>query len=91
MRINPVLRVPADAFDPSADRTVRFDEFICGWVSHTNMATNPHAMTDADTIVGSIDSSSASDGDEYVIADISADGAWLSMEADAAPSLPAWR
>ena len=55
------------------------------------MATNPHAMTDADTIVGSIDSSNSSHGDEYVIADISADEAWLSMEADAAPTLRAWR
>ncbi|WP_174811778.1 DUF7556 family protein [Salinadaptatus halalkaliphilus] len=55
------------------------------------MATNPHAMAETDTIVGSIDSSSASDGDEYVIADITADGAWLSMEADDAPTLPAWR
>ncbi|WP_186336521.1 DUF7556 family protein [Natrarchaeobaculum aegyptiacum] len=55
------------------------------------MATNPHAMTDADTIVGSIDSSNRGHGEEYVIADISADGAWLSMEAEAAPQLPAWR
>lgn len=55
------------------------------------MATNPHAMTDADTIVGSIDSTSPSDGDDYVIADISADDAWLSMDADVAPTLPAWR
>ena len=55
------------------------------------MATNPHAMTESDTIVGSIDSSSASDGDEYVIADISADDAWLSMEAEDAPTLSAWR
>ena len=55
------------------------------------MATNPHAMTDADTIVGSIDSSGSSYGEEYVIADISVDDAWLSMEADAAPTLPAWR
>ncbi|EMA34715.1 hypothetical protein SAMN05444422_106120 [Halobiforma haloterrestris] len=53
------------------------------------MATNPHATTPADTVVGSIDTTDSSD--EYVIADISADGAWLSMEADAAPTLPAWR
>lgn len=55
------------------------------------MATNPHAMTENETVVGSIDSTGASDGDEYVIADISADGAWLSMQADAAPTLTAWR
>ncbi|AXR76416.1 hypothetical protein AArcMg_0060 [Natrarchaeobaculum sulfurireducens] len=76
--------------DP-ASLTVRFDEFICGWESVSYMATNPHAMTDADTIVGSIDSSNSSHGNEYVIADISADEAWLSMEADAAPTLRAWR
>ncbi|WP_165874864.1 DUF7556 family protein [Natrarchaeobius oligotrophus] len=55
------------------------------------MATNPHAMTENDTIVGSIDSSDSSNSDEYVIADISADGAWLSMQAEAAPTLTAWR
>ncbi|WP_201294009.1 DUF7556 family protein [Natronorubrum halalkaliphilum] len=53
------------------------------------MATNPHAMTSDETIVGSIDSSNSNE--EYVIADISADGAWLSMEAADAPTLPAWR
>ena len=42
-----------------------------------------------DTIVSSIDSAGSSE--TYVIADISADGAWLSMEADAAPTLPDWR
>lgn len=33
------------------------------------------------------------DGDEgdYVIADITEDEAWLSMHADDAPALPAWR
>ncbi|ELY55109.1 DUF7556 family protein [Natronolimnohabitans innermongolicus] len=52
------------------------------------MATNPHVMT-SDTIVGSIDSSDSSTN--YVIADISADGAWLSMQATDAPTLTAWR
>ncbi|NUC74148.1 hypothetical protein HTZ84_17880 [Haloterrigena sp. SYSU A558-1] len=51
------------------------------------MATNPHAMTSDDTVVGSIDSTESST--EYVIADISADGAWLSMQADDAPTLGA--
>ncbi|WP_165872008.1 DUF7556 family protein [Natrarchaeobius halalkaliphilus] len=55
------------------------------------MATNPHATTNTDTIVGSIDAGDASHCDEYVIADISADGAWLSMQAEAAPTLTAWR
>ncbi|WP_176393244.1 DUF7556 family protein [Natronolimnobius baerhuensis] len=55
------------------------------------MATNPHAMADETTIVGSIDDADASNGGEYVIADITADGAWLSMEAKDAPTLPAWR
>ena len=53
------------------------------------MAASPNAMMSDDTVVGSIDSTTASD--EYVIADISADGAWLSMQAEDAPTLPAWR
>lgn len=50
---------------------------------------NWHAPSADETIVGSIDSAGADD--EYVIADISADGAWLSMRAEDAPTLPAWR
>ena len=42
-----------------------------------------------DTIVSSVDSAGSSE--TYVIADISADGAWLSMHAEDAPTLPAWR
>ena len=53
------------------------------------MVPNPHTMSAEETVVGSIDSTDSSD--EYVIADISADDAWLSMEAEAAPSLPAMR
>ncbi|WP_162989865.1 DUF7556 family protein [Natronorubrum halophilum] len=53
------------------------------------MVTNSHTMTSDDTVIGSIDSTNSSE--EYVIADISADGAWLSMQADDAPTLPAWR
>ena len=55
------------------------------------MASNPHGCADAssDTIVGTIDSDGRSN--EYVIADISADGAWLSMAAEEAATLPAWR
>jgi len=51
------------------------------------MATNSTATDER--IVGSIDATAARE--EYVIADISADGAWLSMDADVAPTLPAWR
>ncbi|GAB3666779.1 hypothetical protein GCM10028856_08970 [Halopiger thermotolerans] len=94
MSINPVFHTPATADRPaewSVRRTVRFDDFICGWESVTYMATNPHAMTENETVVGSIDSTDASDGDAYVIADISADDAWLSMQADDAPTLTAWR
>ncbi|MDQ2050343.1 hypothetical protein RBH26_07575 [Natronolimnohabitans sp. A-GB9] len=53
------------------------------------METRPHATTTDDTVVGSIDSTDSST--DYVIADISADGAWLSMQAEDAPTLPAWR
>lgn len=52
------------------------------------MANNDTVPTD-DTVVGSIDSTDSSD--EYVIADISADDAWLSMRAEDAPTLPAMR
>lgn len=42
-----------------------------------------------DTVVGSIDPTES--GDRYIIADISADGAWVSMRADEAPTLPSMR
>ncbi|GAB7019029.1 hypothetical protein [Halostagnicola sp. A-GB9-2] len=51
--------------------------------------SHAHSVGSDDTVVGSIDSGGSSS--EYVIADISADGAWLSMQADDAPELPAWR
>lgn len=57
------------------------------------MATDtsgPHDGTAEDAeIMGAVDG----DGhrQEYVIADISEDGAWLSMRVDDAPTLPAWR
>ncbi|ELZ06707.1 DUF7556 family protein [Natrialba aegyptia] len=50
---------------------------------------NPHTTTADETVVGSIDSTDSSD--EFVIADISADDAWLSMRAEEAMTLPAWR
>lgn len=55
------------------------------------MAVNPHwnASAPDETIVASIDPDVS--GDEYVIADISTDDAWLSMEAEDAPALSAWR
>lgn len=42
-----------------------------------------------ETVVGSIDAAAAEE--RYVIADISADGAWLSMPAAEAPTLSGWR
>lgn len=54
------------------------------------MAVAPPSDTrDDDTIVSSVDG----DGDrrEYVIADISEDGAWLAMCAGDAPELSSWR
>lgn len=53
------------------------------------MNTHPDASTTQETVVASIDPDAA--GDEYVIADISTDGAWLSMQAEDAPALTAWR
>ncbi|ELY64294.1 MULTISPECIES: DUF7556 family protein [Natronococcus] len=41
------------------------------------------------TVVGSIDPTESAD--RYIIADISVDGAWLSMRADEAPTLPSMR
>lgn len=90
MSINPVFHAPArPPPNTSSDVTVRFDEFMYEWETVSYMATNPHAMTSDDTVVGSIDSSDSSTN--YVIADISADDAWLSMQAADAPTLPAWR
>jgi len=53
------------------------------------MAMDDELAPAPDTVVASIDSDTT--GDEYVIADISTDGAWLSMSAEAAPSLKTWR
>lgn len=53
------------------------------------MMSNSNIVSTDDTVVSSIDSTDSSD--EYVIADISADDAWLSMQADDAPTLPAMR
>ncbi len=40
-------------------------------------------------VVGSVDDAGAAR--EYVIADITEDGAWLAMDATDAPTLPDWR
>ncbi|WP_435348443.1 DUF7556 family protein [Haloarchaeobius sp. HRN-SO-5] len=40
-------------------------------------------------VVASVDGEGTSQ--DYVIADITEDGAWLSMRADDAPDLPSWR
>ena len=55
------------------------------------MVSNPHGPADGsgDTVVASIDPGERRD--EYVIADISEDGAWLSMQAEEALTLPAMR
>ena len=55
------------------------------------MVSNTPGCADVsdDTILGSIDGGGSRE--EYVIADISADDAWLSMRAADAPTLPAWR
>ncbi|WP_247731783.1 DUF7556 family protein [Halovivax limisalsi] len=53
------------------------------------VASHVHGSASTETVVASIDSDTG--GDEYVIADISTDDAWLSMAADAAPTLDSWR
>jgi len=40
-------------------------------------------------VVASVDD--AGSGREYVIADITEDGAWVAIDASDAPTLPAWR
>lgn len=47
------------------------------------------APSDDHEVVGSVDGDGRSQ--EYVIADITEDGAWLAMDAEDAPTLPAWR
>lgn len=44
---------------------------------------------DLETVVGTIDTDDV--GDTFVIADISAEGAWISMRATEAPTLQSWR
>lgn len=55
------------------------------------MVADPNGHVDLadESVVSAIDSDGRSN--EYVIADITADGAWLSMRADEAPALAAWR
>ncbi|MFC4436165.1 MULTISPECIES: DUF7556 family protein [Natrialbaceae] len=53
------------------------------------MVLDTHTVSSEDTVVGSIDATESSD--EFIIADIAVDDAWLSMRADDAPTLPAMR
>jgi len=58
----------------------------------THMAASERGPTDVNSgraVVSSVDGEGSSK--EYVIADITADGAWLAMQADDAPDLPDWR
>lgn len=52
-------------------------------------ASDPAENSGAGDVVGSLDD--AGTDREYVIADITAEDAWLSMDAEDAPILPAWR
>ena len=42
-------------------------------------------------VVASVDDAGSGSGQEYVIADITEDGAWLAMDVSDAPALRAWR
>lgn len=46
-------------------------------------------LRDGGEVVGAVDGDGTDQ--EYVIADISEDEAWLSVQVDDAPTLPAWR
>lgn len=56
-----------------------------------DMSTSGHSGSSFDTgeVVGTVDDDGVNS--EYVIADITADDAWLSMQTDDAPTLPDWR
>lgn len=86
--------VPAPAVERSASGKplAFFGAFIPLHETRTHMAASESGPTDADSgydVVSSVDGEGSSK--EYVIADITADGAWLAMEADDAPDLPDWR
>jgi hypothetical protein len=51
--------------------------------------TEPSDAEDDPEVVASVDGDS--EAQEYVIADITTDSAWLSMDAEDAATLPAWR
>jgi hypothetical protein len=51
-------------------------------------ATATGDRSDAE-VVASLDATG--EGTQFIIADITCDDAWLSIEASDAPSLPAWR
>ncbi|WP_449271871.1 DUF7556 family protein [Halostella pelagica] len=57
------------------------------------MARKPSGPRSGSANAGEVMSTVDGDGNrqEYVIADISEDDAWLSMCVDDAPTLPAWR
>jgi hypothetical protein len=58
----------------------------------THMAASESGPTDVHSgrdVVSSVDGEGSRQ--EYVIADITADDAWLAMRADDAPDLPNWR
>jgi hypothetical protein len=53
------------------------------------MVVSSHTISSGETIVGSIDATGS--GEEFIIADITVDGAWLSMRAEEAPTLSSMR
>lgn len=65
-----------------------FDAFINSDVVVVDMKASTTAREDGE-VVASVDD--AGSGREYVIADITEDGAWVAIDASDAPTLPAWR
>jgi hypothetical protein len=53
------------------------------------MVVSSHTISSGETIVGAVDATGADE--EFIIADISVDGAWLSMQAEEAPTLLDYR
>ncbi len=68
----------------------RFDDLICDGALSIDMAAAPGPNgRDDPSIISSVDGEGV--GREYVIADITEDGAWLATEVGDALELDSWR
>jgi len=68
-----------------------FDILIYGCYTLSYMESNTVAKTEAATDADVMASVEAGQEDTFIIADVSTDGAYLTLPLDEAASLPAWR